>query len=45
MPRSQLLGLMNNDTREFTEGVLTSSAREVIYIFKFFKFKNTFNYN
>ncbi|KAL4440929.1 hypothetical protein ABPG74_009342 [Tetrahymena malaccensis] len=30
MPRSQLLGLMNNDTREFTEGVLTSSAREVI---------------
>jgi dynein heavy chain 2, cytosolic len=30
MPRSQLLGHMNNDTREFTEGVLTSSAREVI---------------
>ena len=29
MPRSQLLGHMNNDTREFTEGVLTSSAREV----------------
>ncbi|EGR34655.1 hypothetical protein IMG5_004580 [Ichthyophthirius multifiliis] len=30
MPRSQLLGLMNNDTREFSEGVLTSSAREVV---------------
>lgn len=30
MPRSQLLGLMNNDTREFTEGVLTSSARQVV---------------
>ena len=30
MPRSQLLGLMNNDTREFTEGVLTSSARSVV---------------
>lgn len=30
MPRSQLLGNMNNDTREFTEGVLTASAREVV---------------
>lgn len=30
MPRSQLLGLMNNDTREFIEGVLTASAREVV---------------
>lgn len=30
MPRSQLLGLMNNDTREFTEGVLTASARQVV---------------
>ena len=30
MPRSQLLGLMNNDTREFTEGVLTNSARDVV---------------
>ncbi len=30
MPRSQLLGNMNNDTREFTEGVLTASARQVV---------------
>lgn len=30
MPRSQLLGNMNNDTREFSEGVLTFSAREVV---------------
>jgi dynein heavy chain 2 len=30
MPRSQLLGNMNKYTREFTEGVLTASAREVI---------------
>lgn len=30
MPRSQLLGNMNNDTREFSEGVLTASAREVV---------------
>lgn len=30
MPRSQLLGNMNNDTREFSEGVLTSSARLVV---------------
>ncbi len=30
MPRSQLLGHMNNDTREFSEGVLTASAREVV---------------
>lgn len=30
MPRSQLLGSMNKYTREFTEGVLTSSARQVI---------------
>ena len=27
MPRQQLLGYMDNDTREFTEGVLTSTAR------------------
>lgn len=27
MPRSQFLGCMNNDTREFSEGVLTMSAR------------------
>jgi dynein heavy chain 2 len=30
MPRSQLLGNMNNDTREFSEGVLTASARQVV---------------
>ena len=30
MPRSQLLGFMNNDTREFTEGVLTSSAKTIV---------------
>lgn len=30
MPRSQLLGFMNNDTREFSEGVLTASARLVV---------------
>lgn len=30
MPRSQLLGNMNNDTREFSEGVLTASARAVV---------------
>jgi dynein heavy chain 2 len=30
MPRTQLLGYMNNDTREFSEGVLTVSAREVV---------------
>jgi dynein heavy chain 2 len=30
MPRQQLLGQMNNDTREFSEGVLTVSAREVV---------------
>lgn len=30
MPRSQLLGNMNNDTREFSEGVLTASARLVV---------------
>ena len=30
MQRYQLLGLMNNDTREFTDGVLTMSAREVV---------------
>mmetsp|Transcript_20380 Transcript_20380/g.17683 ORF Transcript_20380/g.17683 Transcript_20380/m.17683 type:complete len:432 (-) Transcript_20380:261-1556(-) len=30
MNRTQLLGYMDNDTREFTEGVLTSSAREVV---------------
>ena len=30
MPRTQLLGDMNKDTRQFTEGVLSASAREVI---------------
>ena len=30
MPRSSFLGHMNNDTREFSEGVLTVSARQVI---------------
>ena len=30
MPRGQLLGIMNNDTREFTEGVLTQAARLVV---------------
>ncbi len=30
MARSQFLGCMNNDTREFSEGVLTMSARDVI---------------
>jgi dynein heavy chain 2 len=30
MPREQLLGVMNHDTREFTDGVLTASARQVV---------------
>jgi len=30
MPREQLLGLMNHDTREFQDGVLTSSARQAV---------------
>jgi dynein heavy chain 2 len=30
MPREQLLGVMNNDTREFQDGVLTASARLVV---------------
>ena len=30
MHKTQLLGLMNNDTREFTEGVLTVSSRELV---------------
>ena len=30
MPRHQLLGLMNHDTREFQDGVLTASARLVV---------------
>jgi dynein heavy chain 2 len=30
MPREQLLGVMNNDTREFQDGVLTASARQVV---------------
>ena len=30
MPREQLLGIMNHDTREFTDGVLTHSARQVV---------------
>jgi dynein heavy chain 2 len=30
MPRQQLLGEMDHDTREFKDGVLTSSARQVV---------------
>lgn len=30
MPREQLLGHMNHDTREFNDGVLTASARLVV---------------
>lgn len=30
MPKTQLLGLMNNDTREFTEGVMTLYSRELV---------------
>ena len=30
MPREQLLGQMNHDTREFQDGVLTASARLVV---------------
>ena len=30
MPRNQLLGIMNHDTREFNDGVLTASARAVV---------------
>ena len=30
MPREQLLGLMNHDTREFQDGVLTQSARMAV---------------
>ena len=30
MPRTQLLGYMDHNTREFNEGVLTMSARQVI---------------
>ena len=30
MPRQQLLGHMDSDTREWTDGVLTASAREVV---------------
>lgn len=30
MPREQLLGIMNHDTREFQDGVLTSAARQVV---------------
>lgn len=30
MPREQLLGQMNHDTREFQDGVLTASARQVV---------------
>lgn len=30
MPRTQLLGYMDHNTREFNEGVLTESARQVI---------------
>ena len=30
MPREQLLGLMNHDTREFQDGVLTMSARRAV---------------
>ena len=31
MPREQLLGHMDMDTREWFDGVLTSSARKVNY--------------
>lgn len=30
MPRTQLLGQIDIDTREWTDGVLTSSARQVV---------------
>jgi dynein heavy chain 2 len=30
MSRQTLLGSMNHDTREFTEGVLTQSAKNVV---------------
>ena len=30
IPRTQLLGNMSNDTREFSEGVLTASSRELV---------------
>jgi dynein heavy chain 2 len=30
MPREQLLGHMNHDTREFNDGVLTLSSRNVV---------------
>ena len=30
VPRQQLLGFMNLDTREFTDGILTSSARQSV---------------
>lgn len=30
MPRSRLLGEMDHDTREWTDGVLTSAARQVV---------------
>jgi dynein heavy chain 2, cytosolic len=32
MPRAQLLGFMDHDTREWTDGVLTASARQVQYV-------------
>jgi dynein heavy chain 2 len=36
MPRSRLLGEMDHDTREWTDGVLTAAARQVGGIFIFF---------
>ena len=30
MPRQQLLGSMDMDTREWTDGVLTAAARQVV---------------
>ena len=30
MPRTQLLGYMDHDTREWSDGVLTRAARSVI---------------
>lgn len=30
MPRERLLGIMDNDTREWTDGVLTAAARKVV---------------
>lgn len=32
MPRLQLLGHMDNDTREWTDGVLTDASRKVFFV-------------